>query len=130
MRPKIHSNTLVQELCDYTYNKYNKVVIETDVPNTYAIRMNQRYNIDPYDCELVLTLHLDKKTVQFEDLFDITKESTTYQKGVVDWLGNKEQYTIPVNSVSVDDWKIAIDKMINEVIDNPEIKNHLVSQFS
>ena len=125
-----YNEWLIYKLNDYTYNKYNIVIIRpfTIMPN--MVRLNGYYNIDTYDCELVLMVDFNAKTIVLDDLFNIHEDSPTYQKNIVSWYNNKNKHPVTVPSMELDDWKAAIDKIMTEVVDNPEIKNHLVSQFS
>lgn len=125
-----YNEWLIYKLNDYTYNKYNIVIIRpfTIMPN--MVRLNGYYNIDTYDCELVLMVDFNAKTIVLDDLFNIHEDSPTYQKNIVSWYNNENKHPVTVPSMELDDWKAAIDKIMTEVVDNPEIKNHLVSQFS
>ena len=125
-----YNEWLIYKLNDYTYNKYNIVIIRpfTIMPN--MVRLNGYYNIDTYDCELVLMVDFNAKTIVLDDLFNIHEDSPTYQKNIVSWYNNENKHPVTGPSMELDDWKAAIDKIMTEVVDNPEIKNHLVSQFS
>ncbi|MBO5576888.1 MAG: hypothetical protein J5956_11405 [Ruminococcus sp.] len=125
-----YNEWLIYKLDDYTYHKYDIVIIETDNPTLFTGRLNAYYGIDSYDCDLSLLVDLSKKTVVLDDWFNIDKESPTYQKNIVSWYNNENKRPVTVPSMELDDWKAAIDKIMTEVVDNPEIKNHLVSQFS
>ena len=124
-----YNEWLIYKLNDYTYNKYNIVIIKPFTIMSDMIRLNGYYNIDTYDCELVLMVDFNAKTIVLDDLFNIHKESPTYQKNIVSWYNDENKHPITVPSMELEDWKTAIDKIMTEVVDNPEIKNHLVSQF-
>lgn len=124
-----YNEWLIYKLNDYTYNKYNIVIIKPFTIMSDMIRLNGYYNIDTYDCELVLMVDFNAKTIVLDDLFNIHKESPTYQKNIVSWYNDENKHPVTVPSMELDDWKAAIDKIMTEVVDNPEIKNHLVSQF-
>lgn len=124
-----YNEWLIYKLDDYTYHKYDIVIIETDNPTLFTGRLNAYYGIDSYDCDLSLLVDFDRKTVGFDDWFNIDKESPTYQKNIVSWYNDENKHPVTVPSMELDDWKAAIDKIMTEVVDNPEIKNHLVSQF-
>jgi len=125
-----YNEWLIYKLNDYIYNKYNVVIIRPFTLMPDMVRLNGYYGIDTYDCELALMVDFDAKTIVLDDLFNIHEESPTYQKNIVSWYNNENKRPVTVPSMELDDWKAAIDKIMTEVVDNPEIKNHLVSQFS
>lgn len=124
-----YNEWLIYKLNDYTYNKYNIVIIKPFTIMSDMIRLNGYYNIDTYDCELVLMVDFNAKTIVLEDLFNIHEESPTYQKNIVSWYNDENKHPVTVPSMELEDWITAIDKIMTEVVDNPEIKNHLISQF-
>lgn len=124
-----YNEWLIYKLNDYIYHKYGFVIFKTGIHNLYASILNDRYEIDSHDFCFSLSVDLKTKEARFEDLFNEIEESPTYRKNIITWLGNKEQYSTKVPSMELEDWKTAIDKIMTEVVDNPEIKNHLVSQF-
>ena len=125
-----YNEWLIYKLNDYLYHKYNVVIVKPYTSIPYMIGLNEYYNIDTYDCELVLMVDFDAKTIVLNDLFNICEESKKYQKNIVSWYNDENKHPITVPSMELEDWKTAIDKIMTEVVDNPEIKNHLVSQFS
>lgn len=124
-----YNEWLIYKLDDYTYHKYGILIIKPEVTKPHIIRLNKHYSIDTYDCELILLVDIDKKTITLDDWFNIHEESPTYQKNIVSWYNDENKHPITVPSMELEDWKTAIDKIMTEVVDNPEIKNHLVSQF-
>ena len=124
-----YNEWLIYKLNDYLYHKYYIVIGKPFCEMPHMAILNKYYGIDTYDCELVLMVDFDAKTIVLDDLFNIHKESPTYQKNIVSWYNDENKHPVTVPSMELDDWKAAIDKIMTEVVDNPEIKNHLVSQF-
>ena len=99
-----YNEWLIYKLDDYTYHKYDIVIIETDNPTLFTGRLNAYYGIDSYDCDLSLLVDLSKKTVVLDDWFNIDKESPTYQKNIVSWYNNENKRPVTVPSMELDDW--------------------------